>query len=136
VAEVQTPSDTTYRVTDWGRGRDVHVERSMECIHFHPPEEDIPGRGGSTLLETDYFSVASREAGACGDHDLPPDRCTALMFLTAPPAGVRVIHEGDCEPRVEASAGDTILVPAGLKRCRVHSDAPCSWLEITLPESS
>ena len=34
IAEIQTPSDTTYRVTDWGRGREIHVERSMQCIHF------------------------------------------------------------------------------------------------------
>ncbi|HEY4330661.1 MAG TPA: type I phosphomannose isomerase catalytic subunit, partial [Phycisphaerae bacterium] len=39
-AEVQTPSDTTYRVFDWnrlgadGKGRQLHVEQAMECIRF------------------------------------------------------------------------------------------------------
>ena len=35
VAEVQTPSDTTFRVWDWGRtGRELHVDQAMECIDF------------------------------------------------------------------------------------------------------
>ena len=37
VAEVQTPSDTTFRVYDWGRtGRELHIEQAMACIDFHP----------------------------------------------------------------------------------------------------
>jgi len=33
VAEVQTPSDTTFRVDDWGRvGRDLHLAEAIECI--------------------------------------------------------------------------------------------------------
>lgn len=35
VAEVQTPSDTTYRVYDWGRtDRELHIEQAMACIDF------------------------------------------------------------------------------------------------------
>ena len=30
--EIQTPSDTTYRVTDWGRGRDIHLEQSLQIF--------------------------------------------------------------------------------------------------------
>lgn len=33
VAEVQTPSDTTFRVYDWGRiGRELHLEHAVDCI--------------------------------------------------------------------------------------------------------
>ncbi|MSR19214.1 MAG: hypothetical protein EXS00_08680, partial [Phycisphaerales bacterium] len=34
VAEVQTPSDTTFRIYDWGRGdprRPLHIEEALEC---------------------------------------------------------------------------------------------------------
>ena len=35
VAEVQTPSDTTFRVWDWGRtSRELHIEQALECIDF------------------------------------------------------------------------------------------------------
>jgi mannose-6-phosphate isomerase len=131
VAEVQTPSDTTYRVTDWGRGREIHVERSMQCIHFNPLDEQVPGRQGQTLLETEFFTVAKRETRE--GRALPERRCSALMFLSAP-QGARVVHQGKDEPQVSVSAGDTVLVPAALTSARVECDGPCTWLEITLPE--
>ena len=45
VAEVQTPSDTTFRVYDWGRtDRELHLEQAMQCIHFGPPEVEVTER--------------------------------------------------------------------------------------------
>ena len=39
VAEVQTPSDTTFRVYDWGRtDRELHIEQAMQCIRWGPPD--------------------------------------------------------------------------------------------------
>jgi mannose-6-phosphate isomerase len=131
VAEVQTPSDTTYRVSDWGRGREIHVERSLECIHFQPPSGDVPGQQGRMLLQTEYFTVARREARAEGPTALPTGRCTALMLLGG--AGA-VLHDGPSQRRVEASAGDTLLIPAGTDSPRITTDQSCTWLEITLPE--
>lgn len=134
IAEVQTPSDTTYRVTDWGRGRKIHVERSMECIHFEPAPDTAPGEGGRTLLITDYFTVAKREAGTDTAVDLPADRCTALMLLEGD--GVTISHGGDVEPHVSARAGDTVLVPAAATDTQLTATGGASWLEITLPQTN
>jgi len=139
IAEVQTPSDTTYRVTDWGRGREIHVERSMQCIHFAEaddfPEADAaaPGAGGETLLVTEFFSVARREALAGRPAALPAGRCAAVMMLSAKtPAEVR--HAGPAEPATKVRAGDTVLVPACLKHPEIVTQSACAWLEITLPD--
>lgn len=134
VAEVQTPSDTTYRVSDWGRGRDIHVERSMECIHFEPAPDDAPGANGDTLLVTDYFTVAQRSVGADTQQALPEGRCSALMLLEG--EGMTISHDGKIETNVPAVAGDTILLPAALKAATLSSTGGASWLEITLPETS
>ncbi len=133
VAEVQTPSDTTYRVTDWGRGREIHVERSIQCIHFEPSSESIPGAGGETLLTTDFFNVARREASAGGTFLLPSGRCVALMMLTGD-APVAVGYDNDGGGVVTVSAGDTVLLPAALSGARLQSETACSFLEITLAE--
>ncbi|MHC4561534.1 MAG: type I phosphomannose isomerase catalytic subunit [Planctomycetota bacterium] len=132
VAEVQTSSDTTYRVTDWGRGRDIHVDRSMRCIHFEPAAEDIPGAAGETLLVTDFFTVARREVQAGSMFILPADRCTALMLLAAD-APVRIGYDNDGGGVVTVRAGDSVLLPAALRGPRLKSDAAYSFLEITLP---
>ena len=129
VAEVQTPSDTTYRVTDWGRGREIHVEQSMECIHFEPADDTAPGADGrGTLLVTEFFTVAKRTARP-GENGFAAGRCRAWMILT----GQGEIR-GDVET-VRFRAGDTILIPAALSGDVVVS-APSDCLEITLPEAN
>ena len=146
VAEVQTPSDTTYRVTDWGRGREIHVDRSMQCIHFDVAADASPGASGRTLLVTDFFTVALREAAEGQSAALPPGRCAALMMVRAgrhsnilknvgmtPAALVR--HGGPVETPVPLAAGDTVLLPAELRNPTLEAAAPCRWLEITLPDT-
>jgi mannose-6-phosphate isomerase len=131
IAEVQTPSDTTYRVTDWGRGREIHVERSMQCIHFEPTSDDSPGAGGETLLVTDFFTVGLRTAGP-EPLDLPAGRCAALMLLSADEK-VTISYNNDGGGEVAVRAGDTVLLPAALEGARLSG--PCRFLEITLPEN-
>jgi len=130
VAEVQTPSDTTYRVTDWGRGREIHVERSMECIHFEVAGDDAPGAAGQTLLTTEFFTVSRREGRGGESVELPHGRCAALMMLAG---SGQVRHAGPTEPAVPIAAGDTVLVPAALDAPVLASEQPCRWLEILLP---
>jgi mannose-6-phosphate isomerase len=140
IAEVQTPSDTTYRVTDWGRGREIHVERSMQCIHFEPADNAAPGagpwdpcRGSETLLVTEFFTVARRQAAADSPAALPAGRCAALMVLAAE-GDVQVRHDGQIEAAVGVRAGDTVLVPACLTGAEIVAGGACEWLEVTLPD--
>jgi mannose-6-phosphate isomerase len=130
IAEVQTPSDTTYRVTDWGRGREIHVERSMQCIRFDLTEDLQPGCEGDTLLVTDYFTVARRTCQTGTAISLPGGRCVALMVLTG--RGV-IPCEGGVVPPTEYRPGDTLLIPAGLGSCECHPREDTAYLEITLP---
>jgi len=132
VAEVQTPSDTTYRVTDWGRGREIHLEQSMQCIRFDQTGQDAPGAEGGTLLKTDYFNVTKRSVAAGDVATLPAGTCTALMILEGyGPMTLR--HAGAIEPKVPLRQGGTVLVPAGVEAAVLSSESDASWLEITLP---
>lgn len=137
VAEVQTPSNTTYRVTDWGRGRQIHVERSMQCIHFESADDQAPGAGGDVLLKTKFFNVTKKsqpgtsQPFACGGGG----RCVALMLLSGDGA-FEFRHEGSDEPVVSADIGDTVLLPAGLKNSTVIPPDNYSCLVIDLPEAS
>jgi mannose-6-phosphate isomerase len=133
VAEVQTPSDTTYRVTDWGRGRQIHVRRSMQCIRVDLTGDDPPGAAGETLLATEFFTVSLRSAEAVAGQPLPTGRCTALMVLHASgPMELRT--DAADESVLPVSGGDTVLVPAALNKAAVTVRGAAKWLEITLPE--
>jgi mannose-6-phosphate isomerase len=133
VAEVQTPSDTTYRVTDWGRGREIHVERSMQCIHFAPAEDASPGAQGDTLLVTEFFTVAHRSIEPNQTYSPAAGKCAAIMLLTGSD-DIEFRHSGQTEPLTVASAGDTVLLPSDLCGATVQSCGACSFLKITLPD--
>lgn len=132
VAEVQTPSDTTYRVSDWGRGREIHVEMSMKCIHFGPDSDESPGAQGNTLLATDYFTVSVRTAGMHEPKHLAQGQCSAIM-ITSAEGVVNICHEGP-ENVVSARQGDTLLLPAALKNPTIVSAGRTDYLEVTLPQ--
>jgi mannose-6-phosphate isomerase len=130
-AEIQSPSDTTYRVSDWGRGRETHLERSMQCIHFAPAPEP-PGADGDVLLRAEDFIVALRTAAGNEPNALRPGRCSAVM-ITAASAHVEIHHDGPDSP-VFAFRGDTVLLPAALRNPRIVSAGRLEYIEVTLPQ--
>ncbi len=133
IAEVQTPSNTTYRVTDWGRGREIHVERSMQCIHFDAladtPVDDDP----DTLLVTEYFTVARKRAIASAPAELPMGRCAAVMMLGCD-EGAMLDYVGDEAGSLPVAAGQTVLLPAAMTAATLRAAGQCEFLWITLPE--
>lgn len=110
VAEVQTPSDTTFRVFDWGRiGREMHVAQALECIDFGPaPAATRGGRGRARLVETEFFTV--EEWNLSCERRPVGDRCAVLMVLAG--NGAVGAPDGSFED-VEFQAGTTVLAPAG-----------------------
>ena len=54
--EVQQSGDVTYRIYDWGRDREMHIEKSLQVIDY-----EGKNKGGKienfTKLETPYFTV-------------------------------------------------------------------------------
>jgi mannose-6-phosphate isomerase len=54
--EVQQSSNITYRLHDWGRGRELHIEKSLDVIDY-----DGENKGGKIpefdKLQTPYFKV-------------------------------------------------------------------------------
>ncbi|MFI3209619.1 MAG: type I phosphomannose isomerase catalytic subunit [Peptostreptococcaceae bacterium] len=56
ILEVQQSSDVTYRMYDWGRDREMHIEKSLEVIDYK--KENKGGKiENFTKLETPYFTT-------------------------------------------------------------------------------
>lgn len=147
VAEVQTPSDTTFRCYDWGRvGRELHVDQTLACISFpgeHGHDELLKGMSTASikpselcarLVSTEFFSVdelrpgegdeltVARSCSGCGG-------CFAIIVLAGSGRLLARDHSFDA---VDLNLGDTALVPecisthtwlragAGLKVLRVR----------------
>jgi mannose-6-phosphate isomerase len=113
IAEIQQPSDTTYRVYDWnrvddqGRARQLHVDQAIESIHFDQCVDDLPVETVGRLVDCEFFTVDKK-------HQMPGTE----MLLTSGALKVHVILSGQGQyvtlhsDPVTYQAGDTILVPA------------------------
>ncbi|GGN03327.1 mannose-6-phosphate isomerase [Thermus composti] len=83
VYEVQTPSDLTYRLYDYGRPRELHLEKALEVAILKPtpipPVAPKPVPGGERLLETPYFRLYRYPLR--GSLSLRPERPLLLTLL-------------------------------------------------------
>ena len=142
VAEVQTPSDVTYRAYDWnrvgldGRPRTLHIEESLQNTRYDVTEDMIlqPRSTVSGLLTT------AERLAACGAFaldlvrlargfaaDIPAGRMAIWIVL----AGAGRLERGAHE--CHFAKGDVVLIPADCADTHVELGHDCEWIEVTIP---
>jgi len=123
VAEVQTPSDTTYRLFDWGRrGREMHIEQGLaSCLSDEPPEPRRLGDGETSaeLVKTDDFTVT--------EHRILPGVATRL---DGPCVLIGVEGQTSLGATAPVSRGRTLLVPAAMASVSLSATAPARVLHV------
>ncbi len=139
VAEIQTPSDTTFRVFDWGRtGRELHIEQAMQCIDFGPPDvarnekrAHVAGvfTAVSRLVRCEHFRIEKVRMAESYEQELPYDQPAVWMVLE----GAGRIDPGNGADPVAFRRGQTMLMPANMNDARVIMDEDTVWLEVTFP---
>jgi len=113
IAEIQMPSDTTYRVFDWnrvddtGKARDLHIEEALESIHFDASGDNLSVTTMGRLVDCEYFRVDKGHQGKDCELLLSPGQMKTLIIIS----GFGTIT-GGMGIEVEFVAGDTLLVPA------------------------
>lgn len=123
IAEIQQSSDTTYRVYDYNRGREIHVEKALDVIDFSLKGENSTGitvkKDGyekTYLCLSEYFTIQKYDvktsAKECSDKD--------RFFLFTCVDGNGTIKYNDGEE--EILMGDSILIPASLGEYELIGD--------------
>ena len=117
--EVQQNSDLTYRLYDWGRGREVSVQKALAVMCVDEPGAAAADRpvvqpvalpdGGTLLLATDRFRVRRYELQR--PFTLPTNQRFAAVTVIAG-RGMLGWHSGGADAPLPLVAGDTVLVPA------------------------
>jgi mannose-6-phosphate isomerase len=114
--ETQQNCDLTYRMYDYGRGRELHIEKSLEATRLATRAGKIPARplpGRTILMDGDYFRVerieiaGSRPSASLWGEDEP---APGLQYLFAAAGAGRITGPG-LEP-VEVPMGGMVAVPA------------------------
>jgi mannose-6-phosphate isomerase len=140
VAEVQTPSDTTFRVYDWGRtGRELHVDAALQCIDFGPAyteqfEPDTRVAQGSVRgvrrVVCEYFRIDHYELDADATLDPMTGEALALMVLAG-----RLTASSESGDDLTAPAGSTVLIPAATRGLTLRADENTVCLLVSFPQA-
>ncbi len=132
IAEIQQPSDTTYRVYDWnrvdpvtGQGRQLHIADALECIHFDPAGDNLSVKTTGRLVDADEFKVDKGHQIA-GAEVLLTKQMKILVILSG--SGQFTVE--DIKP-VEFDKGDCVLIPAAFNGVMQFA-AECEYLIATV----
>jgi mannose-6-phosphate isomerase len=112
IAEIQTPSDTTYRVFDFnrldqfGKHRPLHIPQALESIHFDNPD-NLPVTTAGTLLDCEFFRVHKDSYPAGAEIHFQKGQMKILIFLTG-----LCIFKSSLSPDFRCNPGLVALLPA------------------------
>jgi len=147
VAEVQTPSDVTYRIYDWdridastGRPRDLHLDEALQCTSFDTGAIEGESREHvatvwasiTSLVRCPSFTMERVRMSEGVDQEVPYQELVIWIVLEGRGS---VTCKGTGSP-VEFSGGDTVVLPAALKDGRMQTHEDCLWIEVTVPVGS
>ncbi|HEY1686718.1 MAG TPA: type I phosphomannose isomerase catalytic subunit [Tepidisphaeraceae bacterium] len=142
-AEVQTPSDTTFRVFDFnridrttGKPRTLHIEQALECIDFSgrvvaQPRSHVAGYWTTVtrLVTSEFFKIEKVRFVEGFEEALPYDQPVIWMMLE----GELELRVTDQREPVRVKKGETVLLPAKMDRPTLRTLSDCSLLEVTFP---
>ncbi len=130
IAEIQTPSDTTYRVFDWnrvdekGKARPLHIEEALESIHFDSSGDNLSVTSVGRLVDSEFFKVdKGHQLRNC--EVLLSGQIKQLIILSG--FGT-IANTGGI---TDFKAGETILIPAAYEGVMRFS-AESEYLTVTI----
>jgi mannose-6-phosphate isomerase len=139
-AEVQTPSDTTFRVFDWnrlgadGKPRKLHVAEALECIDFSGGNVEEAGGKRShvasvwttvtRLVTCEHFTLERVRMVQGYEQEIPYSEAVVWVVLE----GQGVISVKGSGPTAFAK-GDTLLLLPGMEGAKVKMVTDGAWLE-------
>ncbi len=143
-AEIQTPSDTTYRLYDWGRRRPdgdagLHIEQSLAAIQTNVDPAVFERRSHvagifttvTRLVDSPSFRIEKVRMTADVEQDIPYAELVCWIVLEG--SGQITAGRGDVET---FRKGEVVVLPAALKNAKLKTSTDCVWLEVTIPAAS
>jgi mannose-6-phosphate isomerase len=111
VAEIQQTSDTTYRLFDYGRARELHVDRAVSVARLGPAPRQEPYRHFTTertiLVSCDFFVLERVKLPANARWELKADsECWCLVLAGEASVGSLQLKLGSA---VFAQAEDAVI---------------------------
>lgn len=142
IVETQQQSDTTYRLYDYGRPRELHLEKGMAAVKekvasgkvVRPAPAHVPGtrnRRGS-LIAAPYFVVDMFEMKDVQELSTRDDSGKSSVQILVAVEGCGVVEAAVGEA-VTLAKGDAVVVPASLEKFTVRPQWTLEFLLARVP---
>lgn len=117
--EVQQSCDLTYRLYDWGRGREVHIEKGLKVIKS---EEMIPVAPFNKEFECEYFrmekiDISDQWTYTCPDRSKPEG--VELLYVLEASKAVSGSYELKAEDIFSVEPGEKVQITGNASIMRI-----------------
>lgn len=140
IVETQQQSDTTYRLYDYGRPRELHLDRGIAAIKEKTASGKVlrpaPVQEGrnrcSPLIAAPYFVVDLFEMKEPRNFPTSDDSGKSSAQILVAVEGCALIESTGSEP-VTLAKGDAVVIPASLKEFSVRPQWTVEFLKAYVP---
>jgi mannose-6-phosphate isomerase len=129
--ETQQTSDTTFRMYDYGRPRELHVEQALRTMKTQTAAGKVAPKqmdGFVRLIEQKYFVVDRYDIASVGEVMVPIDGAGCLVGLSGD-----AMVECDGAETVELVQGKAVVLPADCGEVIVGTGAGVSFVKCWAP---
>ena len=142
IVETQQQSDTTYRLYDYGRPRELHLKAGLAAV-----KEDVPSgkvlrpapisingtqNRRSPLVASPFFVVEMYELKEPKDFRVCEPGCMSSVQILIAVEGCAVVEAPGAEP-VTLAKGDAVVIPAAIGEFHVRPQWTVEFLKASLP---
>lgn len=141
IVETQQQSDTTFRLYDYGRPRELHLKDGLRVIKeqaasgkVRPTPVSKFGSNGNhvqALVAAPYFKVEKLELHGEQEFDLAGRGKSSAQILVAV-SGTATLEAAGHEP-VRFGKGDAVVVPATIHKFKIVPEEKIEFLESYVP---
>lgn len=145
LVETQQQSDTTYRLYDYGRLRELHLKQGLaavkektaagKVIRPAPAQIDAGSNRHSPLISAPYFVVELFELKQPHDFATKSGSGGSSVQILVATEGCGIVEAEGMDP-VTLAKGDAVVVPAALGEFRVRPQWAVEFLKATVPGES
>lgn len=122
IAEIQQNSDVTYRVYDYGRPREIHVEKALDVIDLTLKAENLKlkealgdAKKGVLLCENQYFGIMKYEI----EEEVNLSENGNFAIITVVDGEGAIESKGNTE---KLTKGDSYLIPANIGEYKIKGN--------------
>ena len=142
IVETQQQSDTTYRLYDYGRPRELHLKEGLAAVKLkgasgkvvRPAPSQVTGSDNreAPLVAAPYFVVDMFEMKDAQELNIRDESGKSSAQILVAVEGCGVVEAAGAEP-VTLAKGDAVVVPASVEKFTVRPQWTLEFLRARVP---